>query len=149
MPTEFSQCLIVARIPRDVLIELLLPELCIRSRGRRRSTAGVTVPKAPIHENGDFGTRKDEIWPTREILRMEPVAISSGEESFSEILLRQGVSLRDSGHYLRARHRLLHWGRPGTYSKVLQVLPRIPVGSGRHRQSTYPTACASALASLA
>ena len=67
-------------------------------RSQRARAAGVLVPETAMHENRLLATDKGDVWPARQVLPMNTIAIALGEEQSPDAKLRLGISPTVAAH---------------------------------------------------
>ena len=113
-PAETAQCVLGTAIPRDVLAELLGPELDPALRRVRVPASLVAVPETAMHQHDDPIPRKHEIRPARQILAVQAESESQAMCRPADDQLRDRIPALDAGHHLAASRRVhnVHGGVP-------------------------------------
>lgn len=73
-PPSAAECFDLRAVPRDVGPKLVLPEEGIALRRRRSRAIAMSVPEAPMHEEGKAPGREDEVGRAGQILAMQAKA---------------------------------------------------------------------------
>ncbi len=139
-------------IPLTGSIDLSLPPVGPRAR-KSEQRAIVSMPEAPMHENGCSILGKDDIWFSRKVLRMKAVPKAARKQCLPNPDLQSGVRSTDSRHHLApllrgyhirrhgrsgsgklSEHRLAHVSgdcpNDGNHHSVAELPVRLRVGNG-------------------
>lgn len=121
LPTHRPELPRYGAIPRDVLCNLTLPELDVRSRKLAPATALVSVPKTSVNKHGDLGLRQNDIGSAGEARALTAVSNALCAQPPLESLLRCGMFVsnqRHNGGTFFLRENIRHLCRQATTVSV-------------------------------
>lgn len=101
-PAKVAKHRCMARIPVDVSLELLPPEICVCLREGGVTTAFVPVPETAVNEYHGPVFREYQIGRTRQISYMKPIPESLGEQQGAKHSFRPSVFPADARHHAAA-----------------------------------------------
>lgn len=101
-PSKVAKHRCIARVPVDISLEFLLPELAVRLWRRGVPTAFVPVPETAMNEYHGPVFREHQIRRSRQISYMKPVPESPGEQKGAKHSFRPHVLPPNARHHAAA-----------------------------------------------
>ena len=124
MPSRLIQCLVRISITTSIALKLGLPERRPGLWHRGIETIGMPMPETAVYKYRQIMARKNKIRRAREILAMQPEAVSTRMQILSKNKLRMSIPSLNGSHHAgasRGINNISHHFRLVVSVSILQI----------------------------
>jgi hypothetical protein len=98
-PSQRPQGALNTFVAPAILVELLFPEVCVRTGCRREAASRMAVPKASVHEDNCFMLLQDQIGTTGQPLLMQAETQTARMQIAPDLQFGKRVLPANAGHH--------------------------------------------------